>query len=69
MIFLISFSKFTDVLPASTCERAIGNLWNICLRINISRLEWPENLAMRANWATHAKFEGGPIPFFCYKYS
>ena len=36
MICLISFSKFSDVLPAFTCVRAIGNLSSICLRVNIS---------------------------------
>ena len=30
MICLISFSKFSDVLPAFTCPKAIGNLWGIC---------------------------------------
>ena len=34
-IRLISFSKFSDVLPAFTCARAIGNLWNICLGVNV----------------------------------
>ena len=36
------FSKFSDVLPAFTCARAIGNLWGICLGVNILRLEWSE---------------------------
>ena len=35
MISLISFIKFPDVLPAFTCARAIGNLWCICLGVNI----------------------------------
>ena len=35
MICLISFSKFSDLLPAFTCARAIGNLQSICLGINI----------------------------------
>ena len=35
MICLISFSKFSDVLPAFTCARAIGNLSSICLGVNI----------------------------------
>ena len=38
MIYLISFSKFSDVLTAFTCARAIGNLWSICLRVHISNL-------------------------------
>ena len=43
-ICLISFSKVSDVLPALTCERAIGNLWDICLIVDILRLEWSETL-------------------------
>ena len=35
MICLILFSKFSDVLPAFTCARAIGNLSSICLGVNI----------------------------------
>ena len=31
MICLISFSKFSDVLPTFTCAIAIGNLCSICL--------------------------------------
>ena len=31
IICLISFSKFSDLLPAS----AIGNIWSICLGVNI----------------------------------
>ena len=34
-ICLISFSKFWDVLPAFTCASAIGNIWSICLGVNI----------------------------------
>ena len=34
-ICLISFSKFSDVLPAFTCASAIGNIWSICLGVNI----------------------------------
>ena len=39
MICLISFSKFSDVLPAFACARAIGNLGSICLGVNTLRLE------------------------------
>ena len=39
MILCISFSKFSDVLPAFTRARAIGNLWSICLEVNILRRE------------------------------
>ena len=42
MICLISFSKFSDVLFAFTCARAIGNILRICLRVHIFRLEWSE---------------------------
>ena len=34
-ICLILFSKFSDMLPAFTCAKAIGNLWSICLGVNI----------------------------------
>ena len=34
-ICLISFNKRSKLLPAFTCARAIGNLWNICLGVNI----------------------------------
>ena len=40
MICLISFSKFSDALPAFTRGRAIGYIWIICLGVNIGRLEW-----------------------------
>ena len=32
-ICLISYSKFSDVLPAFTCARAFDNLWKIYLEI------------------------------------
>ena len=35
MICLISFSKFSDVVPAFTCASASNNLWRICLGNNI----------------------------------
>ena len=34
MIWQISFSKFSDVLPAFTCARVISNLWSIYLGVN-----------------------------------
>ena len=37
MICLISFSKFSDVLPAFICLRAMGNLWSLCLEVNSLR--------------------------------
>ena len=37
---LISLNKFSELLPAFTCARAIGNLWNICLCVNILSSEW-----------------------------
>ena len=52
-ICLISFSKFSDVLPAFTCASAIGNLGRICLGVIILiRL---------------AKSEGSPLPFCLLK--
>ena len=38
LVYLISFSKFSDVFPAFTCARAIANLWNIFLGVNILSL-------------------------------
>ena len=38
IVWRISFSMISDVLPAFTCTRAIGNLWSICLRISNSSL-------------------------------
>ena len=34
----ISFSKFSDVLPASTCAGAIGNPLSFCLGLNILKM-------------------------------
>ena len=34
-ICLISFSNFSDVLPAFTCASAIGILWSIYLGLNV----------------------------------
>ena len=39
---MILFSKFSDVLPAFICARAIGNLWSISLGVNILGLECSE---------------------------
>ena len=39
IICLILFSKFSDVLPAFTCESAIGNLCSIYLGLNTLRFE------------------------------
>ena len=35
MIWQITFSKFSEVLPGFACARAIGNLRGISLRVNI----------------------------------
>ena len=35
IIFLNWFSSFSNVLPAFTCPRAIGNLWSIWVGANI----------------------------------
>ena len=50
-ICLISFSKFSNVLPAFTCASAIGNLWSIWLGVNIL--------------SCVAKSEGSPLTFCC----
>ena len=34
VICLLSFSKFSDVLPVFTYVRVIGNLWSICFELN-----------------------------------
>ena len=52
MIYLIPFSKFSDMLPAFTYARVIGNLWSFCLGVNVLiRL---------------AKSNGRPLPFAVY---
>ena len=35
MIRLISIINFSDAFPAFTCAIAIGNLWSICLGVNV----------------------------------
>ena len=35
MICQISLNKLSELLPAFTCARAIGNLRSICLGVNI----------------------------------
>ena len=42
MICLTLLSKFSDVLLAFTCARAIGNFWSIYLGVNILGLDWSE---------------------------
>ena len=32
---MVLFYKFSKLLPAFTCAKAIGNLWSICLEVNI----------------------------------
>ena len=51
MIYLFSFNKFSEILPALACARAIGNLWSICLWVNILKHV--------------AKTKGRPQPFCC----
>ena len=31
----VSFNKLSELLPAFACARAIGDLWSICLGVNI----------------------------------
>ena len=40
IICLISFRKFSDVLPYFTCPRGVGNFRKACLEVNILRLKW-----------------------------
>ena len=54
MVCLISFSKFSDVLPAFTCARAFGSLSSIYLGVNILRLEW-----------SRVAKSGKPVPSIC----
>ena len=52
-ICLISFNKFSDELPTFTCARAIGNLWSICLEVNISSPSpwiYFSSLSLRHSW-------------------
>ena len=35
IISLILFDKLSELLPAFSCARAIGNHWSICLDVNI----------------------------------
>ena len=53
MICLVSFSKFLEVLPAFTYARANGNLWNICLGVNIFNRVLSKTLATRAKSKGH----------------
>ena len=32
---IIAFNKFSELLPAFICARAIGNLWGVCLEVCI----------------------------------
>ena len=50
IIWRISFSKFSDVLPAFTCARAVGNLWSICLGVNILSCLHSDTLAARGKY-------------------
>ena len=45
MISRFSFSNFSAVLPDFIYVRAIGNLWSICLEVNILSCLWSETLA------------------------
>ena len=59
IICLVSFSKFSDMPPAFTCARAVGNLRSICLGVDT---------LIRARYetiATRAKSEGCPL-LFCF---
>ena len=38
MICLVSFSSFSNIIPAFTCESAVGNLGSLSLGVNILSL-------------------------------
>ena len=63
IICLISFSTFSDVLPAFTCARAISNLWNLCLVFwaAYGRTPYGQRGATRATWS-----EVLQSPFTCF---
>ena len=66
MICLILLNKFSDVLPAFTCASAIGNLWRICLGVNILSSFWSEALRLEtlATWPTQSVILVSPFPSF-----
>ena len=53
IIRLISFSKFSDVLPTFTCAKAIGNLWSICVGLNSLSCLWSDTVESKtlATWS------------------
>ena len=74
IICLISFSKFSDALPIFTYVSVIGNLWSICLGLNILKFGWLETLRLNilrsktlATWVTSEGCEANirvlPLPF------
>ena len=54
-ICLISRSKFSNVLSAFTCVRAIGNLWSICFGFNLLTCLRSKTLATRAMFKVSSK--------------
>ena len=70
MIWQISFSKFSDVLTALTCTRAMGKLWSICLRVNIwaayRDFTFRDLSSMQATRARRTKSKGWPFPCVCF---
>ena len=68
IICLITFSKFSDVLPAFTGASAIGNLSRICLGVNILSSVRLKNLRSETlvTRVTRAKSEERPLPFVTF---
>ena len=62
MIWRISCSKFSDILPAFPYARSIDNLWSICLGVNILSCLQPETLAIQV------KILGRPFPCICFPF-
>ena len=66
MTCMISFSRFSDVLPSFTFASAIGYLWSICFGVNILMRFRSETLATRAkSEGCDSNICGIPLPF-CY---
>ena len=60
IIWRILFNKLWDVLSVCSCTSAIGNLWSICLRVNIM-FSYSQRLA------TQAEFEKSSFFFVVYE--
>ena len=55
--FIILF--YYIILPVFTCAIVIGNLWSICLGLNILRFGWSETLAKQPTCANILRIPDG----------